>query len=159
MPHREKADGYVTVSRPFSVPGSLIENFTLTFQNGSMVNAVAKTGEESLQKLLNTDEGARRLGEIALVPHSSPVSQRNHHFYSILYNENAASHMALGNAYRFTMKGGTEMSDDEFQANGGNRSLIHMDFMVGSGEMNINGIRDDGAEEPIMRAGEWAFDA
>jgi len=159
MPHREKVNGYVTATRPFSVPGSLIENFTLTFENGSVVNAIARTGEENLQRLLNTDEGARRLGEVALVPHSSPVSQRNHHFFSILYDENAASHMALGNTYRFTMRGGTEMSDDEFQANGGNRSLIHMDFMIGSGEINIDGIRNDGSQEPIMRAGEWAFDA
>jgi aminopeptidase len=159
MPHREKVNGYVTASRPFSVPGSLIENFTLTFEDGSVVNAVAKTGEENLQRLLNTDEGARRLGEVALVPHSSPVSQKNHHFYSLLYDENAASHMALGNAYRFTLKGRTEMTDNEFQANDGNRSLIHMDFMIGSGEINIDGIRDASSQEPIMRAGEWAFDA
>ena len=159
LPHREKANGYVTVSRPFSVPGSLIENFTLSFENGCVVNSVAKTGDENLQRLLDTDDGSRRLGEIALVPHSSPVSQRKHPFYSLLYDENAASHMALGNAYRFTLKGGTEMSNEEFEGHGGNRSLIHMDFMIGSGDTNVDGIRDNGSQEPIMRAGEWAFDA
>jgi aminopeptidase len=95
---------------------------------------------------------------VALVPHSSPISQRGHLFYNTLFDENAASHIAIGRAYRFTMNGGSAMTEDEFQANGGNFSLTHNDFMIGSDQMDVDGICDDGSSEPIMRQGEWAFD-
>ena len=108
--------------------------------------------------MIETDEGARGIGEVALVPNSSPISQSGHLFYNTLFDENAASHIAIGRAYRFTMNGGSEMTEEEFQANGGNFSLTHNDFMIGSGQMDIDGICDDGTREPVMRQGEWAFD-
>ena len=107
--------------------------------------------------MIDTDEGAARLGEIALVPHSSPISQSGLLFYNTLFDENASNHVALGRAYRFCVEGGTDMSDDEFAAAGGNNSLTHVDFMIGSGQMNIDGVTVTGDVEPVMRAGEWVF--
>ena len=114
--------------------------------------------EQTLRKLIETDAGAKSIGEVALVPDSSPISRRGHLFYNTLIDENAASHIAIGRAYRFTMEGGNTMTEEEFQANGGNHSLTHNDFMIGSGEMDIDGIRADGSRQPVMRSGEWAFD-
>ena len=156
-PHREKADGVVTVSRPLNYLGTLIEGFTIRFENGRAVNSSARKGEDDLRKLLESDGNAGRLGEAALVPNSSPISQSGILFYNTLFDENAASHIALGNAYRSSIQGGDEMSDVEFAASGGNKSLIHVDFMIGSGEMDIDGVCQDGSVEPVMRAGEWAF--
>jgi len=102
-------------------------------------------------------KGAARLGEIALVPHSSPISQSGLLFYNTLFDENASNHVALGRAYRFSVEGGTDMSDEEFAGAGGNNSLTHVDFMIGSGHMDIDGITAGGISEPVMRAGEWAF--
>ena len=113
---------------------------------------------EELHKLLETDEGASRLGEVALVPHSSPISQSGLLFYNILIDENASNHIALGRAYKFGLENGEVMSDDEFAAFGGNHSLIHIDCMIGSGEMDVDGLTEDGTGEPLMRGGEWAFD-
>ena len=157
MPHKDKVNGTVSSSRPFVLSGSVVDDFTVTFENGKITHIVAKKGEDNLRKLIEVDEGASRIGEIALVPHSSPISQRGHLFYNTLFDENAASHIAIGNAYRFTMNGGDKMTDEEFQANGGNVSLTHNDFMIGSAEMDIDGITADGTKEPVMRAGEWAF--
>ena len=158
MPHRDRVNGTVSASRPLLVSGNIVEDFTLTFENGKTTGFTAKKGEETLKKLIETDEGSRSIGEVALVPNSSPVSQRGHLFYNTLFDENAASHIAIGRAYRFNMDGGNEMSDEEFQANGGNHSLTHNDFMVGSDKMDIDGIYEDGRREPVMRAGEWAFE-
>jgi len=158
MPHKDKVNGTVSSSRPFVLSGSIVDGFTVTFENGKITNIVAKKGEENIRKLIEVDDGASRIGEIALVPHSSPISQRGHLFYNTLFDENAASHIAIGNAYRFTMNGGDKMTDEEFQANGGNVSLTHNDFMIGSAEMDIDGITADGTREPVMRQGEWAFD-
>lgn len=158
MPHRERVDGTVSSSRPLVVGGHIVEDFTLTFENGKITHFTAQKGEESLRKLIETDEGSRSIGEVALVPNSSPVGRRNHLFYNTLFDENAASHIAIGRAYRFTMNGGSDMTEAEFQANGGNFSLTHNDFMVGSDKMNIDGICEDGSRQAIMRAGEWAFD-
>jgi aminopeptidase len=108
-----------------------------------------------LRKMIESDEGAARLGELALVPHSSPISQSGLLFYNTLFDENAASHLAVGSAYRFTMKGGEAMSLDDFAAAGGNRSMIHVDFMIGSGRLDIDGVLADGRSEPLMRSGEW----
>lgn len=157
-PHKEKAEGYVKASMPLNLSGTLIEGFTLTFENGHITKVTATKGESDLQKLIETDDRASHLGEVALVPHSSPISQSGILFYNTLFDENAASHIALGNAYRSSIEGGPDMSDEEFAAAGGNKSLIHVDFMIGSGEMNIDGICADGTREPVMRAGEWAFD-
>jgi aminopeptidase len=159
MPHKDKTEGIVTATKPLSFGGSLIEDFSLTFSEGQVIEATAKKGEESLRKLLETDEGASRLGEVALVPHSSPISQSGLVFYSILIDENASNHIALGGAYKFSLENGEAMSDDEFAAVGGNDSLIHIDCMIGSGDMDVDGLMEDGTAEPIMRGGEWAFEA
>jgi len=102
-------------------------------------------------------KGASQLGEVALVPHSSPISQSGLLYYNALIDENAASHIALGNAYRVSLQGGKAMSSEEFAAAGGNESTMHLDFMVGCDELAVDGILADGSAEPIMRKGEWAF--
>jgi aminopeptidase len=162
MPHKDKTNGVVAASKPLSYGGGsggglLIEDFSLTFENGRVVKANAKKGEDTLKKMLDTDEGARQLGEVALVPYSSPISAAGIMFYNTLFDENAASHLALGRAYRFTIKNGADMSQEEFAAAGGNYSLIHTDFMIGSQKMDVNGITREGNVEPVMRGGEWAF--
>lgn len=158
LPHKDQVDGFVSSTKPLSYGGALIKDFTLTFSAGRVVKAVAKQGEESLQKLLDTDEGASRIGEVSFVPHSSPVSQSGLLFYNILIDENASNHIALGNAYKFSIDKGEALSDEEFAAAGGNHSAIHIDFMVGSGAMNVDGIKEDKSTEPIMRNGEWSFE-
>jgi aminopeptidase len=158
MPHKDGAVGTLRSTRPLMSHGTLIEDFSLTFEGGRVINSTAKKGDELLRKLLDTDEGARRLGEVALVPHSSPISQSGLLFYNTLFDENAASHIALGAAYKFNLQGGIAMADDAFAAAGGNLSIAHVDFMIGSGEMDIDGITVDGISEPVMRSGEWSFD-
>ena len=158
MPHRDLVNGTVRASRPLVILGSVVEEFTLTFENGKITTFSAKKGEDHLRNLIETDEGSRSIGEVALVPDSSPISQRGHLFYNTLFDENAASHIAIGRAYRLTMDGGNAMTEEEFQANGGNFSVTHNDFMIGSNQMDIDGLWEDGRREPVMRAGEWAFD-
>ncbi len=157
MPHRERVNGVVAATKPLNF-GGLIEDFSLEFVNGRVVKATAAQGQEALDTLLNTDEGSRYLGEVALVPHGSPISQTGILFYNTLFDENASNHFALGNAYPSTITGGGQMSHDELLAAGANRSVAHADFMMGSGEMNIDGITADGDREPVMRNGEWAFE-
>jgi aminopeptidase len=157
LPHKDLADGVVTATRPLSYGGVLIENFSLTFEGGRVVKAMAEKGDTVLRNLIDTDEGAARLGEVALVPNSSPISQSGLLFYNTLYDENAASHLALGRAYRFSLKDGKLMSDEEFLLAGGNDSHIHVDFMIGSGQMTVEGITRNGSAHLIMRDGEWAF--
>jgi len=159
LPDRNRADGVVTSTFPLSYGGTLIEDFQVTFENGRVVKVTAKKGETALQKLVDTDEGSHRLGEVALVPASSPIAQRGHLFYNTLFDENASCHIAIGRAYRFTLTGGEELSDEEFVSAGGNVSLNHVDFMIGSPKMDIDGVKQDGSREPVMRQGEWAFDA
>jgi len=156
LPHKDKTEGIVTATRPLPVE-VVIEDFSLTFSKGRVIKATAKKGEKMLNKLLEIDEGMSRLGEIALVPHSSPISQTGILFYNALIDENASCHIALGRGFRFNMENGDKMSDEEFMAAGGNISLSHIDFMIGSGEMNIDGITEEEMSEPIMRKGEWAF--
>ena len=158
LPHKDQINGHVRASMPLSYSGTLMEDFNLTFENGHVVKASARTGEAVLEKLINTDAGASSLGEVALVPHSSPIARRGHLFYDPLIDENAASHLALGDAYKFTLKGAENLSNEDFQARGGNVSLVHVDFMVGSGQMDIDGLSADGVAEPVMRQGEWAFE-
>jgi aminopeptidase len=155
---RHRADGTVAATFPLSYGGSLIEDFSVTFENGQIVKINAKKNEAILQKLVDTDEGSKRLGEVALVPASSPIAKRGHLFYNTLFDENASCHIAIGRAYRFTLAGGEELNDEEFIAAGGNVSLNHVDFMIGSPHMDIDGLTEDGTKEPIMRQGEWAFD-
>ena len=158
LPDRHRADGVVHATFPLSYGGSLIEDFTVTFEKGKIVKVAAKKNEAILQKLVNTDEGSTRLGEVALVPVSSPIARRGHLFYNTLFDENASCHIAIGRAYRFTLTGGEELTDEEFNAAGGNTSMTHVDFMIGSPRMDIDGIKEDGTREPVMRSGEWAFD-
>ena len=158
LPDRHRADGTVTATFPLSYGGTLIEDFSVTFKNGEIVKVHAKKNEAILQKLVDTDEGSKRLGEVALVPASSPIARRGHLFYNTLFDENASCHIAIGRAYRFTLTGGEELDDEEFIAAGGNVSLNHVDFMIGSPQMGIDGICEDGTREPVMRQGEWAFD-
>jgi len=155
---RHRADGTVAATFPLSYGGALIEDFSVTFENGQIVKVNAKRNEAILQKLVDTDEGSKRLGEIALVPASSPIAKRGHLFYNTLFDENASCHIAIGRAYRFTLTGAEELNDEEFISAGGNVSLNHVDFMIGSPQMDIDGIKEDGTREPVMRQGEWAFD-
>ena len=157
LPHRDKIEGFVTATKPLPVD-ILIEDFRLTFSKGQVIKATAKKGEKMLSELLEIDEGMSHLGEIALVPHSSPISQSGILFYNSLIDENASCHIALGMGYRFCLKNGDKMSDEDFMTAGGNVSLSHIDFMIGSGEMDIDGITEDGTIEAIMRKGEWAFE-
>ena len=157
LPDRNRADGVIKSTYPLSYGGTLIDDFQVTFEKGRITKVSAQKGESVLQKLVDTDEGSHRLGEVALVTASSPIAQRGHLFYNTLYDENASCHIAIGRAYRFTLTGGTELTDEEFTAAGGNVSLNHVDFMIGSPTMDIDGIKQDGAREPVMRKGEWAF--
>jgi aminopeptidase len=157
LPDRNRADGVISATFPLSYGGTLIEDFQVHFENGRITKVNAKRGEAVLQKLVDTDEGSQRLGEVALVPASSPIGRRGHLFYNTLFDENASCHIAIGRAYRFTLAGGTELNDDEFIAAGGNVSLNHVDFMIGSPQMDIDGITKDGTREPVMRKGEWAI--
>ncbi len=158
MPHRGRAEGVVRSSRPKSLNGALVDDFTLTFRDGRVVEAHAARGETVLRRLIATDEGSARLGEVALVPERSPIARSGLLFYNTLFDENAACHLALGMALRFTLEGGKELDAAAFEAAGGNISSVHQDLMVGSAELDIDGIRADGSAEPLMRAGEWAFD-
>jgi len=157
LPDRNRADGVVTSTFPLSYGGTLIEDFQITFENGRITKVTAKKGEAALQKLVDTDEGSHRLGEVALVPASSPIAKRGHLFYNTLFDENASCHIAIGRAYRFTLTGGEELNDEEFISAGGNVSLNHVDFMIGSPQMDIDGVHKDGSREPVMRQGEWAI--
>jgi aminopeptidase len=157
MAHKDRVDGVIRSSKPLSYGGTLIEGFSLTFEKGRVTRMTADRNADMLQRLLDSDDGARRLGEVALVPHSSPIAQSGLLFYNTLFDENAASHVALGNAYKFTLNGGNQMSDDEFERAGGNRSVVHVDFMIGSGELDVDGVHGNGTVEPLMRKGEWVM--
>lgn len=158
LPHRAYAEGTVRASMPLNFGGMLIEDFSLTLAGGKVVKYAARQGEELLRNIFETDEGSGHFGEVALVPHSSPISQSKLLFFNTLFDENAASHIALGRAYRFSLAGGVEMTEEQFNAAGGNYSLNHVDFMIGNGEMDLDGITTSGSIEPVMRRGEWAFD-
>jgi aminopeptidase len=155
-PHKDRVSGHVTSTKPLSYQGTLIEDIAVRFEDGRIVESTARTGADVLAKVLDTDAGARRLGEVALVPHSSPISASGLLFYNTLYDENAACHIALGQAYAKCIRGGDTMSPEQLAAKGANKSLIHIDWMIGSRHIDIDGIAADGRAEPIMRQGEWA---
>jgi aminopeptidase len=154
--HKDRVDGWVRSSKPLSYGGTLIDGFSLRFSEGAVVEMKAEKGEAVLKRLLEADNGARRLGEVALVPHSSPISQSGLLFFNTLFDENAASHVALGNAYKFTLQGSESMSQEDFEKAGGNRSSVHVDFKIGSGDLDIDGVLPNGSTEPLMCKGEWA---
>ena len=154
-PHKDRVNGKVRASKPLSHQGTLIENIQVRFEDGKIVEAKATAGEDVLNRLISTDDGARRLGEVALVPHSSPIASSGVLFWNTLFDENAASHTALGQAYSTCIIGGEKMDTEQLAALGANTSLIHVDWMIGSGEMDVDGIAADGISEPLMRKGEW----
>jgi aminopeptidase len=154
-PHKDRADGTVTATKPLSHQGTMIEDIHVRFEKGRIVEMRASKGQEVLQRLIDSDDGARRLGEVALVPHSSPIAASGMLFLNTLFDENAASHIALGQAYTSCLRDGDKLSKEELAAKGANDSLIHVDWMIGSDELDIDGITFDGVAEPLMRGGEW----
>ena len=154
-PHAYKVDGTVSSTKPLSYQGTLIDNIKVTFKEGKIIEAHASKGEEVLQKVLKSDEGASRIGEVALVPHSSPISQSGIIFYNTLFDENAASHIALGQCYSKCFKGELDLSKEEITKRGGNSSMIHIDWMIGSDQIDVDGIDQNGDTVPIFRKGEW----
>jgi len=157
MPKRTGVNGTVRSTMPLNLNGNIVDNFSLTFKDGRVVEFTAETGSEHLEALLNMDEGARYLGEVALVPHSSPISQMNRIFYNTGIDENASCHVALGSAYPVNIEGGRSLSKQELLERGANVSLTHVDFMIGSAELDIDGELPDGTLEPVFRKGNWAF--
>ncbi len=155
-PHALKVEGHVSSTKPLSHQGSLIDGIRVRFEGGRIIEAHAARGEAVLNKVLDTDEGARRLGEVALVPHSSPISASGVLFYNTLFDENASCHIALGQCYSKCFVNGASLSPEEIKAQGGNSSLIHIDWMIGSGETDIDGLDAAGNRVPVMRKGEWA---
>lgn len=154
-PHKHRVDGVVSASKPLSHQGTLIEDIRCTFKEGKIVHATATAGEAALNKLISTDEGARQLGEVALVPNPSPIAQSGVLFWNTLFDENAASHIALGQAYSTCLIGGEKMTGAELAALGANESLIHVDWMIGGPEMSVDGVSAEGKAEPLMRNGDW----
>jgi aminopeptidase len=155
-PHKDRADGTVTATKPLSHQGTMIEGIQVRFEQGRIVDLKATKGEEVLKKLIETDDGARRLGEVALVPQSSPIAASGQLFFNTLFDENAASHIALGQAYSGCLRGGDKLTPEQLAARGANDSLIHVDWMIGSSKLDIDGVTATGAVEPLMRQGEWA---
>jgi len=155
-PHARRVDGHVVSSKPLSYQGSLIDDIAVRFEHGRIVEATAGRGEQVLNKVLDTDEGSRRLGEVALVPHSSPISKSGLLFFNTLFDENAACHIALGQCYSKCFVDGGRLTPEQIAAQGGNRSLIHIDWMIGSDKTDIDGIHADGSRTPVFRGGEWA---
>jgi len=155
-PDANRVDGVVVSTKPLSYAGSIIEGMEFHFKDGEVTDVTAEKGEEVIKNLLEQDEGSSRLGEVALVPDESPISQSGLTFFNTLFDENASNHLALGAAYAFNLNDGTEMSEDELKEAGLNRSTAHVDFMVGSDQMDIDGIKEDGTRVPVFRNGTWA---
>ena len=155
-PHALRVSGHASSTKPLSYQGSLIDNIRVRFEEGRIVEASASKGQDALLKVLDSDEGARRLGEVALVPNSSPISASGLLFFNTLFDENAACHIALGQCYSKCFIDGGNLTPEQVQAQGGNSSMIHIDWMIGSGEIDIDGIHQDGSKVPVMRKGEWA---
>jgi len=155
-PHSQKVDGEVCATKPLSHQGSLIENIKVKFEKGKIIEAHASKGEEVLLKVLDSDEGARRLGEVALVPDNSPIAQTGLLFYNTLFDENAACHIALGQCYTKCFKN-QNLTKEEIISKGGNSSMIHIDWMIGSKQVDIDGIEKDGTKIPVFRKGQWAL--
>lgn len=155
MPHRARVNGVVSSTKPLSLRGQVVDGIKVEFKDGAAVSASASQGEETFRKLLEADGGAVRLGELALVPNSCEVSQSNVLFFNTLYDENAASHIAMGQCYAENMAGYADLSDEERSKRGANESIIHVDWMIGSGEVDVTGITASGDSIPLMKSGEW----
>jgi aminopeptidase len=156
-PHKDMVDGTVRSSKPLSYQGSLIDGIKVRFERGRIVEMSAEKGEDAFRNLISTDEGAARLGEVALVPHSSPISKSGIIFNNTLFDENAASHIAVGQSYTENIRDGSKRSKEELTALGANTSLVHVDWMIGSGDLDVDGIHANGSVEALMRKGEWVI--
>jgi len=154
-PHKDRAEGTITATKPLSHQGTMIEGIHVRFEKGRIVDARATRGQEVLQRLIDTDDGARRLGEVALVPQSSPIAASGMLFFNTLFDENAASHIALGQSYSSCLRDGDKLTPEQLAAKGANDSLIHVDWMIGSGKLDIDGVTATDVAEPLMRQGEW----
>jgi aminopeptidase len=154
-PHKDRVEGTVTSTKPLSYQGSMIEEISVRFEAGRIVEARAAKGRQVLQKMIETDDGARRLGEVALVPHSSPIASSGLLFNNTLFDENAACHIALGQAYSTCLKDGDTLTPEQLTQRGANTSLIHVDWMIGSGKIDVDGITATDNAEPVIRSGEW----
>lgn len=157
MPKKTGVNGKVVSSMPLNYGGNLINNFSLTFKDGKVVDFSAEEGYETLKNLLDTDEGAKYLGEVALVPYNSPISNSNIIFFNTLYDENASCHLAFGKAYSLCIKDGEKMSEEELLKEGANDSLTHVDFMIGTKDLQITGTTYDNKKFDIFVNGNWAF--
>ena len=156
-PHKDKVDGIVHGTKPYVYNGEIIDGFWVRFEHGRVVEYHAEKNEALLGHLLDTDEGARHIGEVALVPASSPINQSGILFYSTLFDENAACHIAFGAGYPGTVKGGNAMSKEQLLALGVNDSLVHEDVMIGAADTTITGQTKDGRTVPLFARGEWVF--
>jgi aminopeptidase len=154
-PHKDRVEGRVTSTKPLSYQGTMIDDISVRFEAGRIVEAHAARGEQVLRRMIETDEGARRLGEVSLVPHSSPIASSGLLFMNTLFDENAACHIALGQAYSTCLKNGDSLTPEELASRGANESLIHVDWMIGSSHIDVDGISAEGNSMPVMRAGEW----
>ncbi|ASL64556.1 Aminopeptidase S (Leu preference) [Bacillus cereus] len=157
LPMKQGVNGYVSNTKPLVYQGNIIDGFTLTFEEGKIVKAEAQVGHDLLQELINVDEGSCYLGEVALVPHESPISASGILYFNTLFDENASNHLAIGKAYPTCLEDGRDLENDQLETLGANISITHEDFMIGSSEMDIDGILPDGTVEPIFRKGSWAF--
>lgn len=157
LPKKTGINGTVVSSKPLSYGGNLIDDFSLTFKDGKVIDFTAKDGFETLKKLLDSDDGAKYLGEVALVPYDSPISNSNLIFYNTLFDENAACHLAFGKAYPTCIINGENLSDSELSKKGANDSIIHVDFMIGTKDLDIIGYTEDNTEIKIFTSGNWAF--
>jgi aminopeptidase len=155
-PHKDRVEGHVSSTKPLSYQGTMIEEISVRFEAGHIVEARAARGNQVLQRMVETDDGARRLGEVSLVPHSSPIASSGLLFMNTLFDENAACHIALGQAYSTCLENGENLTEAELGARGANQSLIHVDWMIGSDRIDVDGVTAAGSPEPVMRAGEWA---
>jgi len=157
LPVKQGINGYVSNTKPLVYQGNIIDGFKLTFEEGKIIDAKAEVGHDLLQELITVDEGSSYLGEVALVPHESPISASEILYFNTLFDENASNHLAIGEAYPTCLEGGRDLESGQLEALGANISVTHEDFMIGSGDMDIDGVLADGTVEPIFRKGSWAF--
>jgi aminopeptidase len=157
VPLKKGVEGYVRNTKPLVYQGNIIDNFTIWFEKGKIIKAQASQGQGLLEEMISTDEGASFLGEVALVPHKSPISDADILFFNTLFDENASNHLAIGDSYPTCLEGARDLDTSQLEALGLNTSMVHEDFMIGSEKMDIDGILEDGTREPLFRNGNWAF--
>lgn len=154
-PHRARVDGIVYSSLPLSYNGQIIDDFSLRFKKGKIVDFTAKVGYDALKSLIETDAGTKRLGEVALIGKNSPIAKSGILFYNTLFDENASCHIAIGKAYPTTVSGGAKQTKSVLKARGVNDSVEHVDFMIGTADMTIFGVKKDGTKVLLFKDGEW----